>query len=112
MAEITKDQSALFSTIYKIATDLVHAGHVSEWDFKSYVLVMMFYRYISENLTNYINEGEREAGDLEFDYAKLSDDEAETVREDIIYTKGFFILPHPNIVFPIDSSNLFKILLI
>ena len=93
MADTKKDQDALFSTIYKIATDLVHAGLVSEWDFKSYVLVMMFYRYISENLTNYINEGEREAGDLEFDYAKLSDDEAETVREDIIYTKGFFILP-------------------
>ena len=46
MADIKKDQDALFNTIYKIATDLVHAGHVSEWDFKSYVLVTMFYRYI------------------------------------------------------------------
>ena len=67
MADIKRDQDALFSTIYKIATDLVHAGHVSEWDFKSYVLVTMFYRYISENLTAYINEGERAAGDTGFD---------------------------------------------
>lgn len=93
MAEITKDQSALFSTIYKIATDLVHAGHVSEWDFKSYVLVTMFYRYISENLTAYINEGEHDAGDVSFDYAKMSDEEAINAKDDLINEKGFFILP-------------------
>ena len=50
MKEMKKDQEELFRTIYKIATDLVHAGHVAEWDFKSYVLGTMFYRYISENL--------------------------------------------------------------
>ena len=51
MADIKKsqDRDELFRRIYKIATDLVHAGHVSEWDFKSYVLGTMFYRYISEN---------------------------------------------------------------
>ena len=79
MADIKRDQDALFSTIYKIATDLVHAGHVSEWDFKSYVLVTMFYRYISENLTAYINEGERAAGDKDFDYANLTDDDVKAV---------------------------------
>ena len=63
------------------------------WDFKSYVLGMMFYRYISENLTNYINEGEIEAGNTGFDYAKLSDEDAEQAREDLVKTKGFFILP-------------------
>ena len=93
MADIRKEQDALFSTIYKIATDLVHAGLVSEWDFKSYVLVTMFYRYISENLTNYINDGEQAAGDTGFDYAKLSDEEAESAREDLVQEKGFFILP-------------------
>ena len=93
MADIRKEQDALFSRIYKIATDLVHAGLVSEWDFKSYVLVTMFYRYISENITDYINEGERAAGDTEFDYAKLSDDEAESARDDLVQEKGFFILP-------------------
>ena len=36
MKEINKEQEVLFRTIYKIATDLAHAGHVAEWDFKSY----------------------------------------------------------------------------
>ena len=54
---------------------------------------MMFYRYISENLTNYINEGEIEAGNDDFDYALLSDGDAEQAREDLVKTKGFFILP-------------------
>ena len=93
MADIQKDQAALFNTIYKIATELVHAGHVAEWDFKSYVLVTMFYRYISENLTAYINAGEHEAGDANFDYAKLPDEAAEGARDDLIQEKGFFILP-------------------
>ena len=68
-------------------------GSVDGWDYKSYVLGMMFYRYISENLTNYINEGEIEAGNEGFDYALLSDEEAEQAREDLVKTKGFFILP-------------------
>ena len=93
MTDINKNQNALFSTIFKIATDLVHAGHVSEWDFKSYVLVTMFYRYISENLTAYINEGEHAAGDKDFDYAKMADADAEGARDGLIQEKGFFILP-------------------
>ena len=93
MADMKQDREALFKTIYKIATDLVHAGHVSEWDFKSYVLGTMFYRYISENLTKYINDGEHEAGDADFDYAKITDRQAEMIRDDMIQTKGFFILP-------------------
>lgn len=94
MAENNKqEREELFRTIYKIATDLVHAGHVAEWDFKSYVLGTMFYRYISENFTAYINAGEHEAGNPDFDYAKMSDEEAEVAREDLIQTKGFFILP-------------------
>ena len=93
MADIKKDQAVLFNSIYKIATDLVHAGHVSEWDFKSYVLVTMFYRYISENLTKYINDGEHAAGNAGFDYAKMADDDAEGAREGLIEEKGFFILP-------------------
>ena len=95
MAEIKKDQEReeLFRRIYKIATDLVHAGHVAEWDFKSYVLGTMFYRYISENFTAYINEGEHAAGNQDFDYAKMSDADAEMAREGLVQEKGFFILP-------------------
>lgn len=54
---------------------------------------MLFYRYISENLTHYINKDEIEAGNTEFDYSKLSDEDAEQAREDMVKTKGFFILP-------------------
>ena len=93
MKEMKKDQEELFRTIYKIATDLVHAGHVAEWDFKSYVLGTMFYRYISENFAEYINKGEHDAGNPDFDYARMSDAEAETAREGLIQEKGFFILP-------------------
>ena len=63
------------------------------WDFKQYVLGMLFYRYISENFSDYINADEREAGDPDFDYAELPDEDAEQAREDLIRTKGFFILP-------------------
>lgn len=93
MSDIRKEQERdeLHKTIWGIADDL--RGSVDGWDFKSYVLGMMFYRYISENLTNYINAGETEAGNTDFDYAKLSDEDAEQARADLVNTKGFFILP-------------------
>lgn len=84
MADIRKDQERdeLHRAIWAIADGL--RGSVDGWDFKSYVLGMMFYRYISENLTNYINEGEIEAGNEGFDYALLSDEDAEQAREDML----------------------------
>lgn len=95
MADIKREQERdeLFRRIYKIATELVHAGHVSEWDFKSYVLGTMFYRYISENFTAYVNAGERAAGNKDFDYAKMPDEDAEPARAGLVQEKGFFILP-------------------
>lgn len=54
---------------------------------------MLFYRYISENIANYINAGEEEAGNEGFSYADLDDEVAESAREDLVSTKGFFILP-------------------
>lgn len=93
MLDIKKEQerAELFKAIWGIADDL--RGSVDGWDFKQYVLGIMFYRYISENLTNYINKGEHEAGNVGFDYAKLSDEVAENAREIMLETKGFFILP-------------------
>ena len=93
MADNRKEQERdeLHRTIWGIANDL--RGSVDGWDFKQYVLGMLFYRYISENFANYINDGEREAGDTNFDYAQLSDSDAEQARDDLIKTKGFFILP-------------------
>ncbi len=86
-----QERAELHRTIWSIANDL--RGSVDGWDFKQYVLGMLFYRYISENLTVYINRGEHEAGNPGFDYAKLKDSEAEEARMDLVHTKGFFILP-------------------
>ena len=93
MADLRKEQEReeLHKAIWNIANDL--RGSVDGWDFKQYVLGFMFYRYISENITNYINKGEHEAGNTGFDYAKISDAEAESVREYLVNAKGFFILP-------------------
>lgn len=85
------ERAELHRTIWKIATDL--RGSVDGWDFKSYVLGMLFYRFISENLIAYLNEGERRAGREGFDYTKLSDEEAEFGREETVKEKGFYILP-------------------
>lgn len=86
-----QERAELHRTIWSIANDL--RGSVDGWDFKQYVLGILFYRYISENLTNYINRGEHEAGNQGFDYSKLKDNEAEEARMDLVHTKGFFILP-------------------
>ena len=86
-----KQREELHKAIWAIADDL--RGSVDGWDFKQYVLGTMFYRYISENLTNYINEGERAAGNADFDYAKMSDSDAESARDSLVEEKGFFILP-------------------
>ena len=90
MPEIKIDQKReeLFRNIYKIATDLVHAGHVSEWDFKSYVLGTMFYRYISENFAAYINKGEHAAGNKDFDYTKMSDAEIKAMIKEELQKGG------------------------
>lgn len=89
----TKEQerAELHRAIWQIANDL--RGSVDGWDFKSYVLGMLFYRFISENLTSYINADERRSGKKDFDYAKLTDNEAEFGRTDTVKEKGFYILP-------------------
>ena len=86
-----QERVELHRTIWGIANDL--RGSVDGWDFKQYVLGMLFYRYISENLTTYINAGEHAAGDISFSYAALTDEVAEAARDDLVETKGFFILP-------------------
>lgn len=93
MADIKKEQEReeLHKAIWNIANDL--RGSVDGWDFKQYVLGIMFYRYISENIANYIDMGEHAAGNVDFHYADLSDEAAEEARADMVETKGFFILP-------------------
>jgi type I restriction enzyme M protein len=85
-----QERTELYRTIWQIANDL--RGSVDGWDFKQYVLGMLFYRFISENLTHYINEQEQKV-DPNFDYARLSDEQAEMGRADTVREKGFYILP-------------------
>lgn len=84
-------RAELHRTIWKIANDL--RGSIDGWDFKQYVLGMLFYRFISENLTQYLNEHQHRAGEKEFEYSNLSDSKAEFGRKATVEQKGFFILP-------------------
>jgi type I restriction enzyme M protein len=84
-------RAELHKTIWRIANDL--RGSVDGWDFKSYVLGILFYRFISENLAAYLNGQERAAGQPDFDYAALGDADAEFGREETVEEKGFYILP-------------------
>lgn len=83
------ERAELHKTIWQIANDL--RGSVDGWDFKQYVLGILFYRFISENITRYINQLQDEKG---FDYSKVNDEDVtEEIKRDIIKEKGFFILP-------------------
>jgi len=91
MGTSSQQKQELFKAIWATAEDLRNS--VDGWDFKSYVLGVLFYRFISENITNYINRLQAEAGVEGFDYASFSDAEAEAAREQMVLEKGFFILP-------------------
>ena len=91
MSVNNQERDELHKSIWNIANEL--RGAVDGWDFKQYILIIMFYRYISENLTVYINKGEHKLGNKNFDYALVSDEEANKIKNDLIEEKGFFILP-------------------
>ena len=86
-----REREEVHRAIWAIADEL--RGAVDGWDFKNYVLGTMFYRYISEDLTAYINQGEADAGNDSFDYASVEDEYVEEAREGLIQEKGFFIPP-------------------
>ena len=86
-----QERAELHRIIWSIADDL--RGSVSGWDFKEYILGILFYRFISENITNYLNGKMHKLGQKDFNYAKLDDETAENARETTTEEKGFFILP-------------------
>ncbi len=86
-----QERNELHKTIWRIANDL--RGSVDGWDFKSYVLGMLFYRFISENLEHEANENEWKSGKKDFDYSEISDEMAEMAKEELLEDKGFFIYP-------------------
>lgn len=92
-------RAELQNKIWKIANDV--RGSVDGWDFKQFVLGALFYRFISENFSNYI-----EAGDESIDYSKL-DDKVITpeIKDDAIKTKGYFIYPSQLFVNVAKTAN-------
>lgn len=86
-----QERAELHRVIWGIANDL--RGSVDGWDFKAYILGMLFYRFISEDLCRYLNQEEAAAGNTDFDYATLPDSDAELGRKDTVAEKGYFILP-------------------
>ncbi len=86
-------KSEFYSLIWKTATNLVHGGKVSPVQFMDYMLGALFYRFISENITDYCNHLMAEAGIDNADYVTMSDEMAENARTQIVNAKGFFILP-------------------
>lgn len=86
-----REREELHKTIWKIANEL--RGSVDGWDFKQYVLGLLFYRFISENIENYVNENQRKAGISDFQYRNISDEEALLGKSQILEEKGLFILP-------------------
>lgn len=87
MTQSNAERDELHSKIGAIADDL--RGPVDGWDFKHYVLGAMFYRYVSEDICNYVNDYEGGG----FDYADMNDTDALQAREELVSTKGFFIKP-------------------
>ena len=86
-----QERAELHKTIWKIANDL--RGSVDGWEFKAYVLGSIFYRFISENMCDYIHQLMKEAGQPDFDYTSISDGMAENIRKKMVEEKGYFILP-------------------
>ena len=90
MANI-QERAELHKTIWKIANDL--RGSVDGWEFKAYVLGSIFYRFISENICDYIHSLMADIGQPDFDYAAMDDAQAENIRRKMVEEKGYFILP-------------------
>ena len=86
-----QERAELHKTIWKIANDL--RGSVDGWDFKAYVLGSIFYRFISENICDYIHQLMTAAGQPDFDYKAINDTMAENIRQKMVEEKGYFILP-------------------
>ena len=86
-----QERAELHKTIWKIANDL--RGSVDGWEFKAYVLGSIFYRFISENICDYIHQLMKEAGQPDFDYTAIDDAKAENIRKKMVEEKGYFILP-------------------
>jgi Type I restriction-modification system methyltransferase subunit len=95
----TQQRAALQRQIWQIANDV--RGAVDGWDFKQYVLGALFYRFISENFSSYI-----EGGDDSINYAELTDNViTPEIKDDAIKTKGYFIYPSQLFINVVAGAN-------
>ncbi|AJR12333.1 Probable type I restriction enzyme BthVORF4518P M protein [Mesomycoplasma dispar] len=88
------EKTQLYRTLLNLAN--ITRGGADAWDIKQYIFGLLFYRFISSSLTNYINKNERENGNSNFNYEDISDEEAKIFDFDenlIITEKGFFLKP-------------------
>lgn len=84
----TMQRAELHRKIWSIADNV--RGAVDGWDFKQYILGILFYRFISENMCEFFNSTEGDG----FDYSKISDEVAKRdFLNGTVKAKGFFILP-------------------
>lgn len=94
-----EQRAELQAKIWRIANEV--RGAVDGWDFKQFVLGALFYRFISENFTNYI-----EAGDDSIDYANFPEDRiTPEIKDDAVKTKGYFIYPSQLFVNVAKNAN-------
>lgn len=103
-----QERAELHKSIWKVANEL--RGSVDGWDFKAYVLITLFYRFISEDIANYINEQERKSNPNAQDYSTLSDEKALNAKDLLVRIKGYFILPSQlfsNVVKNIKTDRIF-----
>lgn len=98
MTDNKKDKKEMNCTKPYGALSMICVAVLSDGVSRAMYLEIMFYRYISKNLTNYINADEIVAGNADFDYPLLSDENAKDAKDDLVATKGFFILPSEIIV--------------
>lgn len=94
-----QQRDELHRQIWSIANNV--RGAVDGWDFKQFVLGTLFYRFISENFTSYI-----EGGDKTINYVGMSDsDISDEAKVDAIMTKGYFISPSQLFANVVETAN-------
>lgn len=91
MANI-QQREELHRTIWSMADEL--RGAIGGWEFKAYVLGTLFYRFISENLTDYINRLQEEAGVEGFNYADMADEDAAEAKAQMVHRRKAFFIFH------------------
>ena len=82
---MNQNKQNLYSTLWKIIDEL--QGATDAWSFKYYPIILLFYRFLSTNLINYVKET------FTINYLNLSNNEILEIKQKTIADNDFFILP-------------------